>query len=190
MADKNPIKLCECGCGQKTSMARQTRSDLGHIRGQPIRFINGHNKPNLRHGQCVSREYRCWSHMLERCNNQHTENWNNYGGRGITVCERWLIFENFFADMGECPEGFSIERLNNDGSYGPGNCVWADTATQSRNKRSNVRLTHDGKTMSLADWSRALKLNTGTIVARRKRGWPTNKILSPCLFDTRGRPKS
>ena len=82
--------------------------------------------------------------MKQRCTNPNNRQYEEYGGRGITVCKRWLIFANFFEDMGEKPEGLSIERPDNDKGYSPGNCVWADRKTQNSNKRNNRWLEANG----------------------------------------------
>ncbi len=78
--------------------------------------------------------YRIWCAMKQRCLNPNTAAYHRYGGRGITVCERWVTFENFLADMGERPEGLSLERVNNNGNYEPGNCVWATPKMQAANR--------------------------------------------------------
>lgn len=91
---------------------------------------HGHN----RHGQ-PTRTYRSWSGMRTRCFCKNNRVYARYGGRGITVCERWKKFENFLEDMGVCPPGRSIDRINNDGNYEPGNCRWATPTQQSRNRR-------------------------------------------------------
>jgi hypothetical protein len=78
--------------------------------------------------------------MLQRCNNQNFHQYKDYGGRGITVCERWRKFENFLADMGEPPEGMSLDRINNDGNYEPGNCRWATKLEQRANARRRAKL--------------------------------------------------
>ena len=91
-----------------------------------------------RHGQAAvggTRTYHAWKSMLQRCNSSTRPDWPRYGGRGITVCERWHRFENFLVDMGACPPELSLDRINNDGNYEPGNCRWATLEQQTRNRR-------------------------------------------------------
>lgn len=82
-----------------------------------------------------SKTYQTWADMKTRCNNPEHESYPNYGGRGITVCSSWEIFENFLKDMGEKPEGLTLERINNELGYSKDNCCWATRAEQNRNKR-------------------------------------------------------
>lgn len=119
--------------------------------------------------------------MKTRCYNSNYEFFDNYGGRGITVCDRWRNnFKDFIEDMGERPEGeYSIERLDNDGNYEPSNCKWADRKEQANNRRNNLDyLTHDGKTLSVLEWSELLTLPLQTIYARMRRGYPISDVLS------------
>jgi hypothetical protein len=102
--------------------------------------MNPINRNTYTHGHLVNRKtsptYNSWNSMKTRCTNPKVHNWNNYGGRGITVCERWShSFTNFLADMGPKPEGMSIDRTNNDGDYEPTNCRWATKKDQMNNKR-------------------------------------------------------
>lgn len=94
---------------------------------------NGVN--NLKHGMWGTRIHRIWGQMVARCRNPKHADYQNYGGRGIAVCERWLTFANFYADMGEKPEGLSLDRTDNDGNYEPGNCRWATSKEQHANMR-------------------------------------------------------
>jgi hypothetical protein len=130
------------------------------------------------HGQTLTKEYRIWTHMKTRCYNQNQKYYNRYGGRGIAVCDRWLnSFENFLADMGECPEGCSIDRIDNDKNYCPENCRWATSTQQNNNKSNTVLLTIYGKTMSLNDWCRDTGQNHKTVRTRLKAGWTPEEAI-------------
>jgi hypothetical protein len=194
MADANPIKLCECGCGRPTNIAKWTNKKYGHVRGQPIRFIVGHGskasirRPGHRVQGNKNQTYRIWARMIQRCTNPKNKNWQQYGARGITVCERWRTYANFLADMGERPHGLTIERVNNDGQYEPTNCIWADRATQINNRRNTVRLTYDGQTLLLSEWATKLGVRYATLAARLRHGWPLKKLLTPNRFDSKSRP--
>lgn len=135
--------------------------------------------------QCVldrprhSRTYQAWADMKSRCSNPRQPKFAYYGGRGITVCERWLKFENFLADMGEAPEGLTLDRINNDGNYEPSNCRWATRFEQSNNTRLTSRITFNGATLSRSEWARRLGISSDTLAHRLKRGWPLEKALHP-----------
>lgn len=119
-----------------------------------------------------SRTYYAWTSMIQRCENPAKKSYPRYGGRGIRVCERWRVFENFLADMGEAPEGFSLDRIDNDGNYEPQNCRWASTAEQNRNRSITRRITAFGKTQCLAEWAREVGINEDALRFRLKRGLP------------------
>ena len=102
-------------------------------RGSPFIVLN--RSGPVTHGRTGTVEYRTWQAMLRRCRNPRAKSYEDYGKRGISVCERWLKFENFFADMGLKPKGLSLDLIDNDGHYEPGNCRWATASEQARNRR-------------------------------------------------------
>lgn len=135
------------------------------------------------HGHTVagkwSREYTAYNSMMKRCFNPNRNEYDSYGGRGITVCNEWASsFSQFLADMGNCPDGLTLDRINNDGNYEPSNCRWTDDSTQRRNKRVNRFLTHGGKTMVAADWADFLTIPRQTLYGRLNRGWSTSRALT------------
>ena len=114
--------------------------------------------------------YRVWVEMRNRCSNPKNPAWSYYGGRGIRVCTRWEHYDLFLVDIGPRPKGFTIERINNDGNYEPGNCKWASRAEQSCNTRQNHRLEHNGKTQGITAWAREYEIADTTVLARLRRG--------------------
>jgi hypothetical protein len=117
--------------------------------------------------------------MKGRCHNPRIPNWADYGGRGITVCERWFSYANFLADMGRRPTRYhSLDRINNEGPYAPENCRWATRREQSGNMRKNVFLTWNGKTQIIADWNRELGFAEGIITTRLRCGWSPERIFT------------
>lgn len=135
-----------------------------------------------RHGHSghssASRTYTSWALMVRRCTNPRSDNYARYGGRGITVCERWKDFRNFLADMGERPADTSLDRINPDGNYEAGNCRWATAKAQQRNMRATVKLTHNGETKSINDWAEQHGMSVGVLSYRLRRGWPLDLALS------------
>lgn len=132
----------------------------------------------LTHGLTKSRTYKSWNNMMMRCFWPGHIGWEHYGGRGITVCERWKTFSNFHADMGIRPDGQSLDRIDREKDYCPENCRWATGEQQMRNTSYNRILSLHGITMCATEWELALGFRSGTIFKRAKRGWDTLKILS------------
>lgn len=118
-------------------------------------------------------EFEAWSGMRKRCANPNKHDWERYGGRGITVCDRWLnSFQNFLDDMGRRPsKNHSIDRIDNSKGYSPENCRWATRIDQQRNRRSNRMLTHKGQTLCVVAWSEIVGNSSKTILNRLNRGW-------------------
>lgn len=123
-------------------------------------------------------EYRVWRGMLARCYVASSDSYQLYGARGIVVCDRWHSFENFLADMAPRPSGMSIDRIDNNGNYEPGNCRWVTPAQQSRNQRTNRILTLNGESMTQQDWAVRIGINAQTIQKRLKLGWSVEKALT------------
>lgn len=122
--------------------------------------------------------YFRWMGMRQRCENPKHRSYARYGGRGIRVCGRWQSFAAFVEDMGTPPSPrHSIDRINGDGDYCPGNCRWALPKTQRRNSSANVRLTLNGDTATIAEWSERTGLDGRTIRARLRLGWTTERAL-------------
>lgn len=110
--------------------------------------------------------YLAWESMVRRCTMPSQRSYPLYGGRGIVVCARWREFSNFLEDMGEKPDGLTLDRIDPHGNYAPGNCRWADMKTQQRNKTSNHLVTYNGQTKCIADWADDLGIKQKTLRAR------------------------
>lgn len=155
-----------CGCLAKDLLtqrnARHTQNSIGRV--------NGNKRP----------EYIAWTNMKDRCYNAQCDSYPNYGGRGITVCNRWRdSFENFLTDMGDRPSHMpTIERNDFNGNYEPSNCRWANWIDQGNNRRSNVILTYNGESMTMSQWIRKLGFKKSTIKARLRNGWTVDRALS------------
>lgn len=162
--------LCECDCGALHVAAGANLRSGGATSCRSCAFQRM-GKIRSTHGMSKSREHHCWSMMKQRCCNPKCKSFPSYGGRGITVCSRWLeSFEAFFADMGEAPPGASLDRIDNDGNYEPQNCRWTDEVTQGRNRRTNRYLTARGETMTVTEWSARTGLSVSGIIGRLDAG--------------------
>lgn len=150
--------LCQCGKPFESRLShvkeRKTLSCGCHRIAVTIARSSKHG--NARRGN-LTPEYTTWSEMKKRCENSKHKAYPDYGGRGISFCVRWGSFENFLADMGKRPgEGFSIDRIDPNGNYEPGNCRWASCLEQANNKRTTPMFEYQGRTQSIADWAREL----------------------------------
>lgn len=165
--------LCQCDCGVQPIVKTHrlvigTTSSCGCLRRERM----------TTHGRSRTRTHRIWNGLVQRATNSNRAGAENYALRGIGVCNRWReSFENFVADMGECPDGMSIDRINNDGDYEPSNCRWATRATQNQNRRDNQYLTIDGRTECVAVWSREGGVRHQTIRQRVRLGWEPRRAV-------------
>lgn len=169
---------CRCECGNQIfvinyNLLNGNTSSCGcHQRSQT-------GKANSTHGLSGSPEFRVWQGINQRCHDPNCISFKNYGARGITVCERWLEFAAFYEDMGPRPSAaHQIERDDNNGNYEPSNCRWATQLAQANNKRSNVRVAHAGRVLTISQWSRKLGVEYATLRQRLSCGWPIERALA------------
>lgn len=185
--------LCQCQCGSTIAIrghALRTgnTSSCGCLHKEQLiaRNRKAQFKRNTTHGMSQTRTFRIWADMRKRCENEKTAHYHNYGGRGITVCERWARFENFLADMGEAPGDKTLDRIDVNGDYEPSNCRWATIEQQARNKRTNRIIRFNGDAMCLADWAKSLNMDIGTLHTRLAEGWTVEQALT--IPVEKGRP--
>jgi hypothetical protein len=178
---------CRCVCGNEpvivySSLASGYSKSCGCLRKDIYR-------KNFRtHGMSNTVIFSIWRNMLSRCGNPNVPHYERYGGRGIKVCERWLTFVNFLADMGERPSPeHSLDRINNDGNYEPGNVRWATIGQQAINRRKRsvhkhgkplLQITIGEETLSVADWSHKTGIDKGTLLSRIRRGWSPERAIT------------
>lgn len=170
---------CVCDCGN-TVVVLGNRLRNGQTKSCGCIHKEGLKKRLTTHGQTGTRIYKCWSNMRERCKNKNNKRYENYGGRGITVCSLWdNSFESFYewAMSNGYSDDLTLDRIDVNGSYCPENCRWADLNTQSRNRTDNVWITHNGKTMILQDWANFYSTDRRTVSARLKKGWSVEESL-------------
>lgn len=143
-------KSLSCGCGTREATIRRCTT----------------------HGHCRHPEYHVWRGIKQRCENPHHRSYHRYGGRGISICAEWSSdFAAFFRDMGERPEiGFTVERVDNNGPYSKQNCVWATPKQQAQNRRTSHFITHDGQTLTIAQWADKTGVGYATICGRIRAG--------------------
>jgi hypothetical protein len=134
---------------------------------------------NSKHGMTGTPEYHSWVGMIQRCHNPKATGYHNYGARGISVCERWRnSFSSFHDDMGPRPPGTSLDRINNNGNYEPGNCRWTTASEQKRNSRTARHLTFRGETKTIAAWAEIVGISRLLIRKRIAAGWDTPSALT------------
>ena len=173
-----PCWHCQCDCGNlrivlNGSLLRGATKSCGCLHAE---FCHTYTR---RHGQCYTAIYKRWKAMMQRCSiDPSKRNYKYYAGRGIYVCERWCIFENFYADMGGIPPKGTLERLDNNQGYFKENCIWATQKQQNNNRSDNRLLSYGGKTQTLVMWAEEKSLNPATLRARLRRRWTIEDALT------------
>ncbi len=171
---------CACICG-KPAVVSGKLLRAGHTQSCGCLGVEVRVAATKKHGASRSndRTYNCWKDMRKRCNNPSSAYYHRYGGRGIRVCPAWDDYNTFLADMGPCPEGYSIERINIDKGYEPENCKWIPADRQQRNTSKSRYITALGKTQLLVEWAEEYGLPAKNISARiDKLGWAAEKAIT------------
>jgi hypothetical protein len=177
--------LCDCGNTALATSANLRNTTLrNRKRSCGCLAIDVTRERSITHGSRHTPEYRSWRAMKDRCLRPGATGYDRYGGRGITICERWLnSFQNFLADMGPQPEGdYSLDRHpDNNGHYEPGNCRWATGVEQSNNRRKakpRLLIEFNGESLTPGEWAKRLGIQVGTIYSRRWKGLPVEQVLA------------
>jgi len=179
--------LCDCGNIYVTDGCR--------LRTNRVKSCGCTRRNNLiktvtKHGLCYTNEYKIWTGIKYRILNKKRTGYHRYGGRGIKLCERWTVFENFLNDMGPRPsKDHSVDRINNNGDYEPENCRWATRRQQNNNTRKTINFTINGRTLSKADWAREAGIKYMTLDHRLRLGWSIEEALRIPIDKTAGRFK-
>lgn len=175
----NAMWLCRCDCGNKKVLAGTSMRCGGVISCGCVK-----RGPKSGHGHTangkMSPEYRCWSGVVQRCTNPKSRAFKDYGGRGITICRRWLKFDNFLIDMGSRPiVKNTLERIDNNKGYRKSNCCWATRQEQMWNIRTNRTFEYEGQTKCVGEWAKIVGISPGTLHSRVfAKGWPPKRAMT------------
>lgn len=174
---------CRCDCGVFRVV------DASHLRKAQVRSCGcllrdarkaGHRRT---HGMSKTREYEIWTQMLQRCDNPRSKSFESYGGRGISVCDRWRDFAVFYADMGRKPLRASLDRIDNDGNYSPENCRWATPSQQGRNKRNNSGVLMGGRVVTWSELAERSVVSAQLLRSRVvKYGWNVDEAMTTAPY--------
>lgn len=179
---------CRCDCGRedvfatttnlKSSNPKVCKRSCGCLQREIVSQIC--RKRNTTHNRSKTKIFAVWAAMIQRCENPNRPDYERYGGRGVQVCPQWReSFERFYLDMGE-PEsaGLTIDRIDNDGDYEPGNCRWATRKQQARNNSRNRFITYQSQTACIQEWSEITGLKAKTLAWRLRMGWSVERALT------------
>ena len=172
--------LCRCDCGTEKLVAGPSLRAGGSLScGCLVMDINTRHGHNRKPGgvRDKSSAYSRWSAMQQRCANPKHKQYADYGGRGISVCDRWRDFALFLADMGEPPEGMTLDRIDNALGYEPANCRWATRTEQQMNRRNNRVIECRGRVLPLTAWAREAGIKPESLRHRLRAGWPVERAI-------------
>ena len=174
-SSKDAYWLCRCDCGQETVVCGKS------LKSALTKSCGCYNRSkNQTHGGSNDRLYRIWIGMRGRCNNHKDKNYPRYGGRGIVVCAEWNFDYSAFQSWAKAngyQDNLTIDRIDNNGDYCPSNCRWVSMSVQVNNRTNNRLLTFDGRTQTVAQWSRELGIPETTVRNRKRRGWSDEQAL-------------
>ena len=164
--------VCLCDCGKtKMVLGRElTRGNTKSCGCLQKETVVERNKKTATHRFSKTSTYEIWFGMKKRCDPKNFDEYPNYAGRGISICGQWMKFENFLNDMGEKPNGLSIERINNNGNYEPSNCKWATSVEQANNKRNSIRVDTPLGALPISQAAKYYQIPVPTIYSRYKAG--------------------
>lgn len=178
-SDKNAYWFCRCDCGAMievmgTALRSGNSKSCGHDRQKNA--VEASREKSTIHGMEGSATYRSWRSMKDRCLS-HTHKSNKYY-KNVSICDQWLSFVGFFSDMGERPEGMTLDRVDNSKGYNKGNCRWASPKQQANNRRNSALLTFASRTQTVQLWADETGISRDTLAWRLKAGWAINDALS------------
>lgn len=172
--------LCDCGVVKSIYLGNLRQGITNSCGCLRIASISNVNRS---HGMSNSRTYTIWMGMRARCRNKNAAHYHRYGGRGISVCERWAnSFQNFLLDMGEAPDGYQLDRVDNDLGYSLDNCRWVTVQHNCMNTRQNRTINYAGEKLTVGEWNRRMGFKRGTISGRIARGWPIDRAMNEPAF--------
>lgn len=179
-SEKSRYWRCRCACGAY----KEVRQD--HLKtGKTLSCgclasekTSIRNSENAKHRLCDTSTYKSWQSMRTRCLNKNSDQYPDYGARGISICSRWNSFENFFEDMGHRPDKTTVDRIDNEKGYEKSNCQWSTMQAQENNKRGNVHIEYLGTRMTVAQWARKTGIGYQTLRKRVEAGWSAERSLT------------
>lgn len=171
------MAICICDCGSKHYVGITTLRS-GAVKSCGCLHSEASRQRMTTHGKTHTREHRIWKNMRNRCNNPNHPRYADWGGRGIKICDRWNVFQNFIDDMGKCPDGYTIERIDNNKGYEPNNCKWATMFEQTQNSRKSRYITYNGQTLAMSEWARRAQIPYNALRSRLNRKWTDEEALT------------